>query len=185
MAVRPAKSKISLGICPVWSESLLCAQRVAKDQSPLLADSEDSGWMPRLIWVFAGRTLILLVLSCHSSCIFNVLGFIPVPSHPRLLKLSLKCPLCDVSRLLNLTVYTAGAGQNQQNDLCAQQRLRYGPSSSVGCTSAWHVDCRGFDPRGQQYSLVEVGDGIISTAILPRSLVQGGQLSVTGERMCT
>ena len=38
----------------------------------LHADSEDSdqtGWMPRLIWVFIGRTLILLVLSCRGSFI--------------------------------------------------------------------------------------------------------------------
>ena len=27
--------------------------------------------MPRLIWVFAGRTLILIVLSCRGSCIFK------------------------------------------------------------------------------------------------------------------
>ena len=48
-----------LDIHPVWSESSLCAQRVAKDPSFLHADSEDSdqtGRMPRMIWVFAGRT---------------------------------------------------------------------------------------------------------------------------------
>ena len=53
--VHPAKTKISLGIRPFW----LCAQWVAKDPSFLHADSEDSdqtGRMPRLIWVFAGRT---------------------------------------------------------------------------------------------------------------------------------
>ena len=36
----------------------------------LHADSEDSdqiGWIPRLIRVFAGCTAILLVLSCHGS----------------------------------------------------------------------------------------------------------------------
>ena len=72
MSVRPAKTQISLGIRPVWSESSLCAQWVAKDPSFLHADSEDSdqtGRMPRLIWVFAGRTLILLVLSCRGSFI--------------------------------------------------------------------------------------------------------------------
>ena len=66
MSVRPAKTQISLGIRPVWSESSLCAQWVAKDPSFLHADSEDSdqtGRMPRLIWGFAGRTSILLVLS--------------------------------------------------------------------------------------------------------------------------
>ena len=33
MTVRQAKTQISLGICPVWSESSLCAQWVAKDPS--------------------------------------------------------------------------------------------------------------------------------------------------------
>ena len=61
MSVRPAKTQISLGIRPVWSESSLCAQWIAKDPSFLHADSED--W----IWVFAGRTVTLLVLSCHGS----------------------------------------------------------------------------------------------------------------------
>ena len=70
MSVRAAKTQISLGIHQVWSESLLCAQWVAKDPSFLHADSKDSeqtGHPPRLIWVFAGRTLILLVLSCRGS----------------------------------------------------------------------------------------------------------------------
>ena len=69
---RPAKTHISLSICPVWSESSLCAHWVAKDPSFLHADSEDSdqtGRMPRLIWVFAGRTVILLVLSWGGSYI--------------------------------------------------------------------------------------------------------------------
>ena len=66
MTVRPAKTQISLGIRPVWAESSTSAQWVAKDTSFLNADSKDSdqtGRMPRLIWVFAGRTVILLVLS--------------------------------------------------------------------------------------------------------------------------
>ena len=42
MTVRPAKTKISLGIHPVCSSSSLCAQWVAKDPSFLHADSEDS-----------------------------------------------------------------------------------------------------------------------------------------------
>ena len=70
MTVRPAKTQISLGIRPVWSESSLCAQWIAKETSFLNADSEDSGQtgrMPRLIWVFAGRTVILLVLSWGGS----------------------------------------------------------------------------------------------------------------------
>ena len=67
MSVRPAKTQISLGIRPVWSESSLCAQWVAKDPSFLHADSEDSDQIG-LIWVFAGCTAILLVLSwCCSN----------------------------------------------------------------------------------------------------------------------
>ena len=42
MTVRPAKTQISLGIRPVWSESSLCVQWVAKDPNFLHADSEDS-----------------------------------------------------------------------------------------------------------------------------------------------
>ena len=70
MIVRLAKTQISMGIRPIWSEFSLCAQWVAKDQSFLHADNEDSdqtGRMPRLIWVFAGRTTTLLVLSCRGS----------------------------------------------------------------------------------------------------------------------
>ena len=59
MTARPAKTQISLGIRPVWSEPLLCTQWVTTDPNFLYADSEDSDWtgrMPRLIWVFAGNT---------------------------------------------------------------------------------------------------------------------------------
>ena len=62
VSVCPAKTQISLGIRPVWSESSLCARGVAKDPMFLHADSEDSdqtGRIPRLIWVFAGRTVTL------------------------------------------------------------------------------------------------------------------------------
>ena len=52
-------------------QGLRCGlQCIAKDPSFLHADSGDSdqtGQMPRLIRVFAGRTLILLVLSCRGS----------------------------------------------------------------------------------------------------------------------
>ena len=70
MTVRLAKTQISLGIRPVWSESSLCAQWVAKEPTLLHADSKDSdqtGRMPRLIWIFAGRTVTLLILSCRGS----------------------------------------------------------------------------------------------------------------------
>ena len=69
--VRPAKTQISLGIRPVWSESSLSAWRKLGFLAAHWADSEDSdqiGRMPRLIWVYAGRTVIsLLVLSWGGS----------------------------------------------------------------------------------------------------------------------
>ena len=42
VTVRPAKTQMSLGIRPIWSESSLCAEWVAKDPRFLHADSEDS-----------------------------------------------------------------------------------------------------------------------------------------------
>ena len=42
------------------------------------------------------------------------------------------------------------------------------------------------DPRrGRQHSFVEIDHEIFSTVILPLPLIQEGQLSVSGERMCT
>ena len=70
MTLRPAKTQISLGVRPVWWESSLCAQWVAKEPSFLHADgqwTDQPGWMPRLIRVFAGCTVILLVLSWGGS----------------------------------------------------------------------------------------------------------------------
>ena len=73
--VRPAQTQISLGIRPVWSESSLSAWSKLGSLATHWAHSEDSeqtGPMPRLIWVFAGRTLILLVLSCRGSYILRL-----------------------------------------------------------------------------------------------------------------
>ena len=70
MTVRPAKTHISLGIRPVWSECSLSAWRNIGSLATHWTHTEDSdqtGQMPRLIWVFAGCTLTLLVLSCRGS----------------------------------------------------------------------------------------------------------------------
>ena len=53
MSVHPEKTQISLGICPVWSESLLCAFWIGKDLMQTLK-TDQTGQMPMLIWVFAG-----------------------------------------------------------------------------------------------------------------------------------
>ena len=76
--VCPAKTQISLGIRPVWSESSLSTWRKLVPLASYWAhngDSDQTGRMPRLIWVFAGCTVILLVLSwgcsVKFSCIFT------------------------------------------------------------------------------------------------------------------
>ena len=57
--VRPAMTQISLGVRPVWSGSSLSGWRKLGSLANHWAHSVDSnqtGRMPRLIWVFAGRT---------------------------------------------------------------------------------------------------------------------------------
>ena len=61
-----------------------------------------------------------------------------------------------------------------------------GLGGAVGCASDWRPGGRGFDPRrGRQHSFVEIDHEIFSTVILSLPLIQEGQLSVSGERMCT
>ena len=55
----PAKTQISLGIRPVWSESSLSAWRSIASLSTYRSHSEDSdltAWLRRLIWVLDERT---------------------------------------------------------------------------------------------------------------------------------
>ena len=66
-------------IRPVWSESSLSAWRNLGSLATHWGHSEDSdqtGWMPRLIWVFARRIVTLSVLSCCGS--FTYVLFLPI-----------------------------------------------------------------------------------------------------------
>ena len=68
--VHPAKTQISLGFRPVLSESSVSTWRKLESLATHWAhkkDSDQTGRMPRLIWVFAGRIVILLVLSRGGS----------------------------------------------------------------------------------------------------------------------
>ena len=60
-----------------------------------------------------------------------------------------------------------------------------GHGSPIGGASASYEDGRRFDSHIWQHSFVQIGHEIISKAILSLPLIQEGQLSVTGERMCT
>ena len=58
--------------------------------------------------------------------------------------------------------------------------------AQLDALSNWRPDGRRFNPRpGWQHSFVEIDREIFSTVILSLSLIQEGQLSVSGERMCT
>ena len=58
--------------------------------------------------------------------------------------------------------------------------------AQLDAASEWRPGGRGFNPRrGRQHSFVEIDHEIFSTVILSLPLIQEGQLSVSGKRMCT
>ena len=73
-------------------------------------------------------------------------------------------------------------------ELLTLDLLRKLPASvaQLDAPSDWRPGGRGFNPRrGRQHSFVEIDHEIFSTVILSLPLIQEGQLSVSGERMCT
>ena len=93
MTVRPAKTQISLGIRPDRSESLLSTRRKLRTLAPIWVHREDSDqtrWMTRLIWVFAGRT-------CHfvGFVMRQLILFIVWPQHQ--LQRQWCCLVCTIS----------------------------------------------------------------------------------------
>ena len=80
----PAKTNISLAICPVWLESSLCAEWVAKDPRILHADSDDGSdwvdaqadlslrWAHRGIYRFCHAAAHILTCSCGKVFNFEI-----------------------------------------------------------------------------------------------------------------
>ena len=64
---------------------------------------------------------------------------------------------------------------------CLIGRLKYKNNLNSKTQGSIHQILR----RGRQHSFVEIDHGIFSTVILSLPLIQEGQLSVSGERMCT
>ena len=120
MTLRPAKTQISLGIHPVWSESSLCAQWVAKDPSFLHVDSEDSDQtrrMPRLIRVFAGHTRLRLSLSKRAvdhSSIWGNANKIPPLKREVLLPTFFRCGYLSVLVSYNMRQQRALGSQSSR-----------------------------------------------------------------------
>ena len=65
--VHPGKTQISLDICPVWSESSLCALQIAKDPRLLHSDSQGSDQTGRMPPGWSESSLVLFV--CQSVTI--------------------------------------------------------------------------------------------------------------------
>ena len=58
--------------------------------------------------------------------------------------------------------------------------------AQLDALSNWRPGGHGFNSRrGRQHSFVEIDHDIFSTVMLSLPLIQEGQLSVSGERMCT
>ena len=69
-----------------------------------------------------------------------------------------------------------------------ESKVSWGPASvaQLDVPSDWRPGGHGFNPRrGRQHSFVEIDYEIFSTVILSLPLIQEGQLSVSGKRMCT
>ena len=154
MIVCPAKTQISLGFRPVWSESRLSTWRHLGSLATQWAHSEDSdqtGRMPRLIWVFAGRTdhivgFVVRRLISYLCCLTEWGSIKEVCTRlPREVKgsrgegsVSETTGRKQVRSVSWLLLILAGAWQNHQDDLCAQRRLRSTWASaqsdpSLGC----------------------------------------------------
>ena len=78
MTMRPAKTQISLGIRPVWSVLAVCMTNAFGGELPIAYIERTAKTLIRLGgcpgWsVFAGRTVILLVLSWGDSiCVYAI-----------------------------------------------------------------------------------------------------------------
>ena len=71
-------------------------------------------------------------------------------------------------------------------DICREDSSVPASVAQLDASSDWRPGGRGFNPRrGRQHSFVEIDHEIYSTVILSLPLIQEGQLSVSGERMCT
>ena len=65
-------------------------------------------------------------------------------------------------------------------------RLEPASVAQLDAPSDWRPGGHGFNPcQGRQHSFVEIDHEIFSMVILSLPLIQEGQLSVSGERMCT
>ena len=71
-------------------------------------------------------------------------------------------------------------------DIYCLSLLQLASVAQLDAPSDWRPGGHRFNPhRGWQHSFMEINREIFSTIILSLPLIQEGQLSVSGERMCT
>ena len=76
--------------------------------------------------------------------------------------------------------------KQQTNKHFYSQELLPASVTQLDVPSDWRPGGPGFNPRrGRQHSFMEIDHEIFSTVTLSLPLIQEGQLSVSGERMCT
>ena len=104
--VRTGKTQISLGIHPVWSASSLSAWRNLGSLATHKAhrkDSDQTGQMPRLIRIFAGRKghFVGFVVQRLICVLRDFMTFYPIPSHWRCRIFNRLCLLLDSFKIWN------------------------------------------------------------------------------------
>ena len=126
VAVRSAKTQISLGIRPVWSESSLCAQWLAKDPSFFHVDSEDfdqTGRMPS--WSESSLGAQSFCWFCHEAAQIVTLGteFSICISRPcKILIVSTLARSFLIESLSNLQVTSSGIRSQRKIHVQAEKR---------------------------------------------------------------
>ena len=81
---------------------------------------------------------------------------------------------------------TRVSNMHKKNIYNIRQLHKMASVAQLDAPSDWRPGGRGFNlRRGRQHSFVEIDHEIFSTVILSLPLIQEGQLSVSGERMCT
>ena len=132
--VRLAKTRISMCIHPVWSESLLSTWRKLGSLATHWAHSKKNDQtvqMPRLIWVFAGHIVILLVLLWGGSIVKTDIKIAhKCPITPRSLSLASHAPIHAIScglKSLRKGKFNKGADQRFDVVIFLQKSLRSSP----------------------------------------------------------
>ena len=94
--------------------------------------------------------------------------------------------LTQLRLMIYFTFNCTSAGRTSDSMTAPAYRLTFASVAQLDAPSDWRPGGRGFNPRrGRQHSFVEIDHEIFSTVILSLPLIQEGQLSVSGERMCT